>query len=155
MSRAVPRGGRAHRSIPLVRATALAAVIASAGALAGCGTTVIETTESTLAPGETTTTVPLPATTTARIEQIVTLARGLGDLIVDGGDRDVIARIDALWAASSAEVGDDDPDLGREIEQQLALLHAGVERNRPADADKASRNLATVLRAYLERHTDG
>ena len=152
MSRAVPRDGRALRPIPVARATALAISIVSAGVLAGCGTTVVETSDTTLAAGETTTTAPLPTSTTARIEQIVTLARGLGDLIVDGGDSAVVARIDALWAASSAEVGVDDPDLGREIEHQLALLHAGVERNRPADADKASRNLAVVLGTYLERH---
>ena len=140
MSSAVLRGGRAGRSRHLVRAATISVALVSAGALAGCGTTVVETTDSTLSAGETTTTVPLPATTTGRIEQIVTLARGLGDLIVDGGDREVIARIDALWAASSAEVGSDDPDLGRVRVQapvvQMSDTPGRVEHlGRPLGAD--------------------
>lgn len=122
--------------------------------LPACAPTVVEDTTpstATAPPNATTSTVPLPSTAVARIEQIVELSRGLGNLIVDGGDDEVIERIDALWAASEGEVGDREPALGREIVHQLALLHLGVERNRPAEADKASQNLAAVLQAYLER----
>ena len=129
------------------------AAFAALAVLPGCKTTIVdESTESTApSAASPTTTIPMPATAGARLAEIVELATGLGDLIVDGGDRAVLDRIDALWAASSAEVGDVEPALGREVVHQLALLHLGVERNRPAEADKATQNLTAVLQAYLER----
>jgi hypothetical protein len=122
--------------------------------IAACGTTVIED-GSTTVVSEQTTTTELPATVDGRFAEIVVLSTGLGNLIADGGDREVIARIDALWAASSAEVARVDAGLGRDVTHQLDLLHVAVERNRPADADKSSRHLAELLQTFRDRSPDG
>lgn len=141
-----------RRAARMVGAIAFAAL----ALLPACKTTVIGDSTATTAPDDTddapATTRALPPTVGARLAEIVTLATELGDLIVDGGDRPVLDRIDALWAASSAEIDDLEPALGREIVHQLELLHLGVERNRPAEADKATQNLSAVLQVYLERH---
>ncbi|MGD9704823.1 MAG: hypothetical protein AB7Q42_02325 [Acidimicrobiia bacterium] len=157
MTRTVRAGGpaRVRCTVALEPLLGLVLGVVLALGLAACGTTVIEDGGTTVVTNGTTTTIELPATTSERFAEIVSLATGLGDLIADGGDENAISRIDALWAASSAEVAGDDPDLGREVEHQLGLLHTAVERNRPADADKVSRNLAEVLQTFLERHPDG
>ena len=143
-----PAGGRSVVALaPLGLALALG--------VAGCGTTVIDDVNTTVVPDQTTTTTDLPATVDGRFAEIVLLSTGLGNLIADGGDREVIARIDALWAASSAEVDSVDPGLGRDVTHQLELLHVAVERNRPADADKTSRNLAELLQTFRDRNPGG
>jgi hypothetical protein len=146
------RNGRPAPLAPLARRAVVAVLLPAAVlGVTACGTTVIIDTTASTAADVTTSTMQLPFTTPERIAEIVTLATGLGDLIVAGDDAPIIGRIDALWAASSDEVIGQAPELGREIEHQLDVLHTGVQRNRPADADKAARNLATVLAAYLER----
>jgi hypothetical protein len=154
MRRTVRSDGPARgRSVVALAPLALALVLGSG--LAACGTTVIESAATTGVTDQTTTTIELPATAEARFTEIVALSAGLGDRIADHGDREVINRIDALWAASSAAVDGVDPALGRDVQHQLEVLHAAVERNRPADADKSSRNLAALLQAFLDHSPDG
>ena len=145
-----PAGGR---SVVALASLGLALVLGVG--ITGCGTTVIEDAGTTVVTDQTTTTTDLPATVDGRFAEIVLLSTGLGNLIVDGGDGEVIDRIDALWAASSADVASVDPGLGRDVTHQLELLHVAVERNRPADADKSSRNLAELLQTFRDRNPDG
>jgi hypothetical protein len=154
MSRTVrsdgPAGGRS-----VVALAPLGLVLVLGVGIAGCGTTVIEDSGTTVVTDQTTTTTDLPSTVDGRFAEIVLLSTGLGNLIADGGDSEVIDRIDALWAASSAAVASIDPGLGRDVTHQLELLHVAVERNRPADADKSSRNLAELLQTFRDRTPDG
>ncbi len=145
-----PAGGRSAVALALLGL----ALVLGVG-ITACATTVIEDAGTTVVTDQTTTTTELPATVDGRFAEIVLLSTGLGNLIVDGGDDDVIDRIDALWAASSADVASIDPGLGRDVTHQLELLHVAVERNRPADADKSSRNLAELLQTFRERNPDG
>jgi hypothetical protein len=145
-----PAGGR---SVVALASLGLALVLGVG--ITGCATTVIEDAGTTVLTDQTTTTTDLPATVDGRFAEIVLLSTGLGNLIVDGGDGEVIDRIDALWAASSADVASVDPGLGRDVTHQLELLHVAVERNRPADADKSSRNLAELLQTFRDRNPDG
>lgn len=156
MRRTVRSGGPAGgRSVVALAPLGLALVLVLGAGITACGTTVIEDANTTVVTDQTTTTTDLPATVDGRFAEIVLLSTGLGNLIVDGGDGEVIDRIDALWAASSVDVASVDPGLGRDVAHQLELLHVAVERNRPADADKSSRNLAELLQTFRERSPDG
>jgi len=145
-----PAGGRAA-----IGFAALVLTLVLGVGITACGTTVIEDADTTVVADQTTTTTDLPTTVDGRFAEIVLLSTGLGNLIADGGDGDVIDRIDALWAASRADVASVDPGLDRDVTHQLELLHVAVERNRPADADKSSRNLAELLQTFRDRNPDG
>lgn len=139
------------------RALAVAAAVAVAGA--GCATTTDAGAPGAPLPaGASTTTVPavddVPDGIDAQLETIVELAAGLGDEIYeDGSEEDVtFARVQAIWAVAGPVVAENDTALHREFEHSLGILADGVSRNRPADADKASRNLRAVTDTYLARH---
>lgn len=124
--------------------------------LAGCATTTTETV------GATTTTTDPSATTTVFVDrplgavlpEMVRAALGLGDAIFDGGDADddALAGIHRAWDGTNEAMNDIDPALFREVEHQLGLLDVAVKRKRPADADKAARNLEAVVDTYLARY---
>jgi hypothetical protein len=116
-----------------------------------CATTVVESPTASGSDDEPATTAPLPADPAERLRELLALVTGLGARIVEGDDRPAVERIEALWAASRTEVADRAPDVAREVEHQFEILRLGVARNRPADADKASRNLSAVLEGYLDR----
>jgi hypothetical protein len=95
---------------------------------------------------------PLPSTTTEQLGEMVEITTSLGQLIADGKEADAMARLEALWIAAAPTVAELGPATGREIEHQLTLVRRGVDRNRPADTDKASRNLNVVISDYLAEH---
>jgi hypothetical protein len=120
-------------------------------ALAGCGTTVVNSEPAPL-PLQEVVDAPIPATTNEQLVEMVELTSGLGQLIADGDEQDAFARINQLWATAAPTVEDLEPKVGREIVHQLELIQRGVDRNRPADTDKASRNLGVVVDDYLAKH---
>ena len=65
-----------------------------------------------------------------------------------GKDR-VLADIDNLWNAASTEVAATDPSAADSIGRMVDLAHTAVERNRPADADKAAKFAGQVISDYL------
>jgi hypothetical protein len=113
--------------------------------------------ETTVDPGitvppsiEPTTTVFAPAGTTAELlDELVAESGRLSDLIVENvGQRAALARIETLWALVRADVEAERADLLPGFESAIGLLRTGVERRRPADADKAHNNLRTLAAAY-------
>jgi hypothetical protein len=97
-----------------------------------------------------TTTVFAPSGTTAELlDQLLAESGQLSDLIVENeGQRAALARIDAIWALVGTEIATRQEDLLPGFESAIRLLHTGVERRRPADADKAHNNLRTLVAAY-------
>ena len=69
-------------------------------------------------------------------------------LVDNDGQREALARIDALWAEAQPEIAEDRPDLLRGFEVVIELVRRSVERRRPADADKAHKNLLVLIAAY-------
>ncbi len=131
------------------RAVIVASVLTGLlGATACSPTTIVDTSSSTtVAVGPDGST---PVTTIVDgdpLEEMVRLTLGLGNEIVDGDSKSRLATIGELWAGARPSVDDIDPALGREIDHQLELITTAVDRKRPADADKAARNLATVVEA--------
>ena len=130
------------------RPVTTAALVAGCLALgAGCATTIDSS--NTTAPANTTTTVFVPTGTTDELlAQMLGELGGLSEAIVaNSHQRDMIDRIDALWSAASGQVAVLQPRLLPEFEEAIGLAHLGVERRRPADADKAYLNLTALVAA--------
>jgi hypothetical protein len=124
-------------------------IIAGPLGLVACGsTTIVDTSSSTTAaigPDGST-----PVTTTVLrdpLDEMVRLTLGLGNEISNGNSTARLSTIQGLWTDARVSVDDIDPALGREIDHQLELIATAVERKRPADTDKAARNLAVVVEA--------
>ncbi|NBU55008.1 MAG: hypothetical protein EBS22_02045 [Acidimicrobiia bacterium] len=123
--------------------------------LVACGTTTYDETVATSTVVATTTTLPEGTA----VELLPRLVTGLSDLSLligpvpaDRGDGDKtsrLAEVEALWAAVEREVVADDPDVADSIVRMLDLARLAVERSRPADADKAAKFVADVVRDYL------
>ncbi len=141
-----------RRSLGLVAATLV---------FSACGTTTFDETVATTTIVATTTTLP-EGTADELLPRLVT---GLSDLSLligpvpagfDRGDidkRSRLAEIEALWAAVEREVVADDPDTADAIVRMLDLARLAVERSRPADADKAAKFVADLVRDYLADRT--
>ena len=130
------------------RPVTTAALVAGCLALgAGCATTIDSS--NTTAPANTTTTVFVPTGTTDELlAQMLGELGGLSEAIVaNSHQRDMIDRVDALWSAASGQVAVLRPRLMPEFEGAIGLAHLGVERRRPADADKAYLNLTALVAA--------
>jgi hypothetical protein len=67
----------------------------------------------------------------------------------EGGEDETLARIEANWAAISAEVERDRPELVGNIQTTIDMARTAVERKRPADADKAF----SILRDLVDSFT--
>ena len=137
---------RRRRSATLA-ATALVAIV-----LGGCSTEVDPeiAAQSTGVPS--TTEFVASGTTAELFDQMVAEAGALSEAIVaNHGQRTIVGRIDTLWEAARPAVEDEAPDSLDEFERTIALMHTGVDRRRPADADKAYTNLVVLLAALPAR----
>ena len=74
----------------------------------------------------------------------------LSSLISEDGDEDkaTVARIIAIWTAAQPEVEATRPDLLENFQTTVDMATSAVERNRPADADKAFSNLTRLIDNY-------
>jgi hypothetical protein len=126
----------------------LAVLVLTALSVSCAGTTYDSSINvGTVAP--TTTIVPV-GTAAELLPTLVTEAAGISKLILDKGDKaSAIARIEALWKAVSDEVTKHDRDLAIEIEAEIAKSSRAARLNIPGGADKAYRNLTTLVKAYL------
>jgi hypothetical protein len=127
--------------------------VALTASVVGCAKTTIDTSLTTPESNGATTTVFAPTGTTAELlDQLLTEAGALGDRIVDNhGQQEAFARIETLWALVAPDVQAERPDLVPGFQSAIDLLRTGVERRRPADADKATNNLRTLIAAYNGR----
>jgi hypothetical protein len=130
----------------LLSAAALVALATSA-----CSATTYDTAATTIPADEvvpTTEFVP-GGSTTELLDQLGTETAGLGDMLVDDdGQQQTLARVEAIWALARPEVASDRPELLEGFDTVIDLVRRSVERRRPADADKAHKNLLTLIAAY-------
>lgn len=66
------------------------------------------------------------------------------------GKEKVLAEIEALWKAAETEVTSLSPESAESIGRMVDLARTAVERNRPADADKAAKFAGTVIDELLD-----
>jgi hypothetical protein len=135
-----------------VRSAAIAAAVTSLllASSACAETTVDPSATAGSVAAATTTTIFAPTGTTAELlDQLLDESGGLSDLIVENeAQQEALARIETLWAAVADDIAADRPDLQQGFESAIGLARTGVERRRPADADKAHNNLRTLVAAY-------
>lgn len=134
-------------------------VVISLALVASCATTIEEQAGSTVPPVESAVaplTVP-SGTDDELLAQLLTAMTGLSALIgpavgpaaTDRPDKEQrLIEIEAIWSAARPGVESVDALVARQIDGLVALSRVAVERNRPADADKAARFLRDVLAAY-------
>ena len=126
-------------------------VMMLAVALSACAETTIDPSATTVAPADVPPTTRFePAGTTAELlDQLAAETEALSDLLVaNNGQHEALARIEALWGLIRPAIDEERPELLGGFDTVIELVRTSVERRRPADADKADKNLATLIVAY-------
>jgi hypothetical protein len=117
--------------------------------LSACAKTTIDS--SITASPQVAPTTTLPTGSAAELlPRLVTEAGKLSDLIGSRGNKnDQMQAINNLWAAARPEVADTKASTADTFDFAVDLCAKATQFNRPADADKCFRNLATLTTNYL------
>ena len=137
---------RAWRPVPR-----LVAVFVSTASLLSCAETTFDPAATTVGPdGAPPTTAFVPTGSTAELlGQLTAETATLSDRIIENeGQREALARIEVLWALIRPTIETEREELLRGFDTVVDLVRRSVERRRPADADKAHKNLLTLIVAY-------
>lgn len=135
-----------------VRATGL--TLGLVVVLGACAPTTYETSNSTTLVVTTTTLPSGPASDLlVRLRaSMLSLSSYIGPNAsgsTTSGKNEVLAEIEALWDAAETEVTSMSPESAVSIGRMVDLARTAVERNRPADADKAAKFAGTVIDELL------
>jgi hypothetical protein len=97
-----------------------------------------------------TTTIVYSGTALELLPQLGVEMSRLSAQVSEDGDDDkaTVARIIAIWAAAQPDVEANRPDLTESFQTTVDMATSAVERNRPADADKAFSNLTRLIDNY-------
>ena len=132
----------------LVRSAVLLTSILS---LSSCATTIDSAPDTTAPTQATTSTIATPSGEIVDLlQQLSTVADGLGQLIVDGDTskwKAKVAEADAIWVVLEPKIRESGIDVVDSVESIVRLIHTATERKRPADADKALRFIPLVIEA--------
>ena len=133
--------------------TRLLSISLCAIALTSCATEITGSTESTIAPVSTTT-IPVAPTGSiiSLLEQLVPIADGLGQAVVDGDSKvlkEKVAQADAILLAIEPLIRESKIDVLESVQRIVDLIHTAAERKRPADADKALRFIPLIIDAVI------
>jgi ABC-type uncharacterized transport system auxiliary subunit len=118
--------------------------------LSGCSATTfdstLETTTSTIAP---TTTVPA-GTVDELLPLMVAEVKALSEKVAaNKGDDRSATYIEQLWAAMKPEITSINKDLVPSFEFVVRRCRQAADRSRPADADRAYRNIQALADSLL------
>lgn len=120
-------------------------------ALTSCATTITGSTDSTVAPASTTTIPVIPTgSIISLLEQLLPVADGLGQAVVDGDSKlfnAKVAQADAIMLAIEPLIRESKIDVLESVQRVVNLIHTAAERKRPADADKALRFIPLIIEA--------
>jgi len=134
---------------PSARAAAVVLAAASVVGASACRPTTYD--ESVATTGVAAPTTTLPSGTAAELlplmlEEVAVLSQRV---INSDGDGAAADRIEQLWAAIVDEVAAERPELLADFEFVVSRCRLAADRNRPADADRAFKNLTVLVEAYL------
>ena len=128
-----------------------AVVLTSILSLSSCATTIDSAPDTTAPAQSTTTTIATPSGEIVDLlQQLSTVADGLGQSIVDGESgvwKAKVAEADAIWVVLEPKIRESGIDVVDSVESIVRLIHTATERKRPADADKALRFIPLVIEA--------
>ena len=118
-------------------------------AITACASTTYDNSLGTTAAPTTSSTLPT-GTVAELLPRMVTEVQGLSAKIsAFKGEQDSAALIEHLWAAMKVEVQRQWPEDVDAFEFIVRRCRQGADRHRPADADRAYRNLVELRDAIL------
>ena len=129
---------------------ALVGTLVLSTSLAACASTYdpsLATTDDTVAA----TTTSLPTGTVATLLPLMLAeVKALSERVAASDDaREAADRIEQYWNAMRDEITADHKDLVEDFEFVVRRAQAAADRKRPADADRAYRNLQTLADSIL------
>jgi hypothetical protein len=131
---------------PAARVTGLLIVAAS---LCACTGNPSANTASTVADTIPAPTIAITGTPGELLpEMAVEMSRLSSQISGVGDERVSLSRIDGIWAVIQQQIQTQRPDLFDGMQTTIDLATSAVERNRPADADKAARLLGDLVDSY-------
>ena len=120
-------------------------------ALTSCATTITGSTQSTVAPAPTTTILVTPTgSIISLLQQLIPVADGLGQAVVDGDSKVFkakVAQADAILVVIEPLILESKIDVLESVQRVVELMRSAAERKRPADADKALRFIPLIIDA--------
>ncbi len=130
----------------------VASLVCVTSLLSGCATTINETAPTTLADNvvtETTTlTVDQQLSTEELLTQMLTTVKGLSEAMQKSDRQAASIKVDQILLISNTvrpKILILSDQLTADFDRVIALAKSSVERNRPADADKALRFLPLII----------
>ncbi|CAB4363594.1 MAG: hypothetical protein F2681_06490 [Actinobacteria bacterium] len=131
----------------MIRRAALAATLLLT--LAACNPTTYDSSADTTLPPSTSSTLPA-GTLQELLPRMQHEVAGLSALVITGkGDGESATRIEQYWAALTPEVTTRWPDLVEDFNFVVRLCRDAADRRRPANADRAAKNLDALATAVL------
>lgn len=119
------------------------------GTATACAPTTYDASLATTSAPSTSTTLPV-GTAAELLPVILEEVRVLSTRVADNdGDTLAAARIEALWSSIADEVLAARPDLAEDFDFVVSRCRLAVDRQRPADADRAYRNLAILVAEFV------
>ena len=119
--------------------------------MTSCATTITGSTESTVVPASTTTIVVTPTgSIVSLLQQLIPVADGLGQAVVDSNSqvsKAKVAQADAIMLVLEPKIRESKIDVLESVQRIVRLIHTAVEARRPADADKALRFIPLMIDA--------
>ena len=130
----------------------VASLVSVTSLLSGCATTINESAPTTLADNvvtETTTlTVDQQLSTEELLTQMLTTVNALSEAMQKSDRQTASKKVDQILLISNAvrpKILTLSDQLAADFDRVIALAKSSVERNRPADADKALRFLPLII----------
>lgn len=141
-----------RNQVRIVTLVSIAALVSTTSLLSGCATTINETAPTTLADNvvtETTTlTVDQQLSTEELLTQMLTTVNALSEAMQKSDRQTASKKVDQILLISNAvrpKILTLSDQLAADFDRVIALAKSSVERNRPADADKALRFLPLII----------
>jgi LAS superfamily LD-carboxypeptidase LdcB len=141
-----------RNQVRIVTLVSIAALVSATSLLSGCATTINESAPTTLADNvvtETTTlTVDQQLSTEELLTQMLTTVNALSEAMQKSDRQTASKKVDQILLISNAvrpKILTLSDQLAADFDRVIALAKSSVERNRPADADKALRFLPLII----------
>ena len=118
--------------------------------VASCSPTTYDSSAEAEPPAAASTTTLPNGTAAELLPLLLAEVQGLPLKVMNAnGDGAAATRIEQLWAAIQPEIEANRPELVPDFEFVVRRSRAAADRNRPADADRAFKNLTSLVQAYL------
>ena len=141
-----------RNQVRIVTLVSIAVLVSTTSLLSGCATTINESAPNTLADNvvtETTTlTVDQQLSTEELLTQMLTTVNALSEAMQKSDRQTASKKVDQILLISNAvrpKILTLSDQLAADFDRVIALAKSSVERNRPADADKALRFLPLII----------